>query len=84
MIRNLIKENHKKIKTQLSLEDIDLPEPSLTETDDDAAADTEECLQLCLQKLSADKREMILGYYAKEKQAKIDHRNELARKFGKN
>jgi len=79
---NLIKENHKKIKTQLSLEDIDLPEPSLIETDDDTMADMEECLQLCLQKLSADKRELILAYYAKEKQAKIDHRNELAQKFG--
>jgi len=79
---NLIKENHKKIKSQLSLEDIDLPELPLTETEDDAVADIEECLQLCLQKLDIKKRELILAYYAKEKQAKIDHRNELAQKFG--
>jgi len=78
---NLIKENHKKIKTQLSLEDIDLPEPRITEREDETAADIEECLQLCLQTLGAGKRELILGYYAKEKQAKIDHRNELAQKF---
>jgi len=79
---NLIKENHKKIKSQLSLEDIDLPELPLAKTEDETAVDMEECLQLCLEKLSADKRELILGYYAKEKQAKIDHRNELAQKFG--
>ena len=79
---NLIKENHKKIKTQLSLEDIDLPEPRIPENEDETAADIEECLQLCLQTLAAHKRELILGYYAKEKQAKIDHRNELAQKVG--
>src|ERR1041384_6539268 len=58
---NLIKENHKNIKNQLSLEDIDLPELPLSETEDETAADMEECLQLCLEKLSADKRELILG-----------------------
>jgi len=79
---NLIKENHKKIKTQLSIDDIDLPEPPITETEDEAAAHIEECLQLCLHKLSPHKRELIISYYAKEKQAKIDHRNELAQKFG--
>ena len=78
---NLIKENHKKIKTQLPVEDIDLAGPSISETEDELAAYIEECLQLCLQKLGADKRELILSYYAKEKQAKIDHRNELAQKF---
>lgn len=79
---NLIKENHKKIKTQLPVEGIDLAGPPIAETEDDIAAGIEECLQLCLQKLGDDKRELILGYYAKEKQAKIDHRNELAQKFG--
>jgi RNA polymerase sigma factor (sigma-70 family) len=75
---NLIKENHKKIKTQLSLEDLDLPEPQIIDVDDDIAVAMEDCLQLCLQKLDAEKRELIIAYYAKEKQAKIDHRNELA------
>ena len=78
---NLIKENNKKIKSQLSLEGIDLPVPTLTETEDETA-EMEECLRQCLQKLGSDKRELILGYYAKEKQAKIDHRNQLAQKSG--
>jgi len=42
----------------------------------------EECLHSCLLKLSADKRELILNYYAKEKQAKIEHRTEMARQLG--
>jgi len=79
---NLIKENHKKAKSQLPLDGIDLPEPAVTETDDETAAAIEECLHQCLQKLSTEKRELILAYYAKEKQAKIDSRNELAQKFG--
>jgi RNA polymerase sigma factor (sigma-70 family) len=78
---NLIKENHKKVKSQLPLDDIDLPEPPVIETEDDTA-DIEECLQYCLKKLPNEKRELIVGYYAKEKQAKIDYRNELAQKFG--
>ena len=77
---NLVKENFKKIKTQIAFEDADLTKQiSQTESAD---AEVEECLQVCLQELSADKRELILAYYAKEKQAKIDHRRELAQQFG--
>jgi len=79
---NLIKENHKKIKAQLSLEDIDPPDLPIIEPEDETAAEVDECLQQCLQELDADKRALILSYYAKEKQAKIDHRYELAQKFG--
>jgi DNA-directed RNA polymerase specialized sigma24 family protein len=45
-------------------------------------ADIEECLQSCLRKLDNEKRKLILAYYAKEKQAKIDYRHELAQRFG--
>ena len=41
-----------------------------------------ECLRSCLQALSVENRELILGYYAKEKQAKIDRRSELAQQLG--
>ena len=36
------------------------------------------CLDECLQRLSTEDRELIVQYYAEEKQAKIDHRKELA------
>lgn len=78
---NLIKEQLKKIKTHVSLEGVDLPRQPITEIEDETA-DVEECLQSCLQELSRDNRELILAYYAKEKQAKIDHRSELADSFG--
>lgn len=77
---NLIKENFRKIKTQVSLEDVDLQQQA-TGTKEETAR-LEECLQSCLQELSTEKRELILAYYAKEKQAKIDHRSELAQRFG--
>jgi RNA polymerase sigma factor (sigma-70 family) len=77
---NLVKEDLKRVKTQVSLEGVDLPEPITNERVE--AEDIEECLQSCLQKLTAENRELILGYYAKEKQAKIDHRSELAQRFG--
>lgn len=78
--RNLIKEVPKKTKMQVSLEDSDLPSnaPEVEETENMR----EECLHSCLQKLSAEKRELILNYYAKEKQAKIEHRTEMARQLG--
>lgn len=78
---NLIKETLKKIKTYVSLEGIDLPKPRASAIEADTA-ELEDCLQSCLQKLSAEKRELIMAYYAKEKQAKIDHRLELARSLG--
>ena len=80
--RNLIKEAPKKIKTQVSLDDTDLPANSESELERETAQMREDCLQQCLQKLSSEKRELILNYYAKEKQAKIDHRTELAQQFG--
>jgi RNA polymerase sigma factor (sigma-70 family) len=78
----LIKEDLKRTKTQVSLEELELREPTTTESDEDDAEDMEECLRSCLQKLSAENRKLIVDYYAKEKQAKIDHRIELAQQFG--
>lgn len=79
--RNLIKENPKRVKKQVSLEETDLPAPEVA-VEDESASMREECLHLCLRELSAEKRVMILGYYAEEKQAKIDHRTEMARQLG--
>ena len=79
---NLVKEDLKRAKTQVSLEEPELPEPTTIESDEDETEDIEECLRSCLQKLSAENRKLIVDYYAKEKQAKIDHRSELAQQFG--
>jgi RNA polymerase sigma factor (sigma-70 family) len=79
---NVAKEALKKTKTQVSLGGVDLADPRAADDKEERAEERDECLQLCLQKLSAENRKLILSYYAKEKQAKIDHRSELAQRFG--
>jgi RNA polymerase sigma factor (sigma-70 family) len=73
--RNVIREQLKKVKAHASLDNVELAVPEIEEESADVR---EECLHSCLQKLSAENRELILNYYAKEKQAKIDHRAALA------
>jgi RNA polymerase sigma factor (sigma-70 family) len=76
---NLIKETFKKIATHVSLEEVDLPNQPETNSDGEDIAD---CLQRCLRTLNCERRDLILTYYAKDKQAKIDHRQELAQRLG--
>ena len=78
---NLVKEDLKKAKTRVSLEGVDPPEQKTTETAEESA-DIEDCLQSCLKNLSTENRKLIVSYYAKEKQAKIDNRSELAQQLG--
>lgn len=79
--RNLIKESPKRIKKHVSLEDTDLPALEAA-VEDESARMCEDCLNSCLQQLKPEKKDLILRYYAKEKQAKIDHRTEMARQLG--
>lgn len=80
--RNLLKEVPKKVKTHVALDDVDLPASQPSEIEEETADMREECLHSCLQELDGERRELILAYYAKEKQAKIDHRTEIARQLG--
>lgn len=80
--RNLIKEDQKKAKSYISIDDVDVPAeaPQLIDDEDDDLR--EECLRDCLKELTRDKRELILAYYAKEKQPKIEDRARLAQQIG--
>ncbi len=80
--RNLIKEIPKKIKTQISLQGTEPASDPRREAKQETANMREDCLRSCLQKLSKEKRELILAYYARDKQAKIDHRTEMAQRLG--
>lgn len=82
--RNLIKEELKKVKTQTSLDDFEAPANTVDETEQETAEMREDCLRSCLKKLSAEKRKLILGYYSKEKQEKIELRARLAKQLGTN
>jgi RNA polymerase sigma factor (sigma-70 family) len=80
--RNLGKEYPKTTKSHVSIDDIDpaggpRPDDEVEEPDHE-----EECLHLCLDKLSSENRALILEYYAKERQKKIDQRKEMAERLG--
>lgn len=80
---NLIKENLKNFKTYVPLDEValSLRQTAITENEEEELV-REECLQSCLQQLDSDKRELIKAYYAKQKQAKIEHRSKLAEDLG--
>jgi RNA polymerase sigma factor (sigma-70 family) len=80
--KNLIREYQKKVKSFVSLDDAELPANAPEQVEEESADMREECLYGCLQKLTSEKRELILAYYAQEKQAKIDHRIEMCRSLG--
>lgn len=40
-----------------------------------------QCLEKCLQKLSAEDRNLVIGYYQSEKTAKIDQRKQIAERL---
>jgi len=80
--RNLIKEVPKKVKAQVSLQGTEPASNPLIDVEQETAMIREDCLRFCLQKLSEDKRELIVAYYARDKQAKIDHRTEMAQRLG--
>ena len=55
-----------------------------TQTDeaDDGLRRRRECLKKCLGELDPEERELIVAYYQKSKQAKIDYRKALAQQLG--
>lgn len=55
------------------------PPPAADEEDDERDY---ECLEECISRLPASSRELVLEYYAEEKQAKIDRRKQLAQRLG--
>jgi RNA polymerase sigma factor (sigma-70 family) len=79
---NLIKEYFKKVKSYVPIEKIDLAEDPSQEQVEETPERRKECLSKCLRKLPKEKRDLILSYYAKEKQAKIIHRAEMGRQLG--
>lgn len=61
------------------LEDLSQVPDTARPKDVDALQD---CFEACLGQLPGDARALVLGYYSGERQAKIDHRQQLARSAG--
>lgn len=57
------------------------PAEGVEDDGEDAARRLRECLAACLQELPAADRRLVLDYYEKSKQAKIDFRKVLARQL---
>jgi RNA polymerase sigma factor (sigma-70 family) len=81
--RNVVKESTKKIRAHVSFDDATLRSRTQIQLDEEeeSAAARESCLESCLKELSSDQRQLILAYYAMEKQAKIDHRAGIAKQL---
>ncbi len=58
------------------------PPPPLSAGEDEEEEREYSCLEECLRQLTAESRDLVLGYYQEEKQAKIDQRKSLAERLG--
>jgi len=79
---NLIKEYRKTVRSYVSLDEVEIAEGPPTKVEEETAEAREECLRTCLLKLTVEKRDLLIAYYAKEKRAKIDQRAEMAQRLG--
>jgi DNA-directed RNA polymerase specialized sigma24 family protein len=74
---NIFRESLKKGK----IPTIGMPAPAPF-TERDHKERLRDCLEKCMIQLSAADRDLVLSYYQQEKQAKIDHRKDLAARLG--
>lgn len=72
----------KKLPVQIEALTTTISNPVVERAEDENLELEYECFCACLQKLDQATRELILAYYLEEKQAKIDHRKELAKELG--
>lgn len=56
--------------------------PTPTATYDEDIEKEFECLERCMQELTAENQKLVIEYYQDERQAKIDHRKRLANQLG--
>jgi RNA polymerase sigma factor (sigma-70 family) len=75
---NLYLEYASKRRTRAELPP-ELPQQPEPDPDEDREYD---CLERCVQQLNPANRDLVLRYYQEDKQAKIDHRKELADEIG--
>jgi DNA-directed RNA polymerase specialized sigma24 family protein len=76
--RNLIREYQNSRTVLVALEDVDMTNASVEDDTDDEVEQVDACLRKCLEILGSSDRELVLTYYQKDGQAKIDQRRALA------
>lgn len=80
--RNLIREYQHNGTMMVALDDADPRDSSVVDDTDDEVEETDACLGKCLDTLGSRDRELVLAYYQKDGQEKIDLRRELAQDRG--
>jgi len=58
------------------------PQPLASSTVSEEDERRYECLEQCIERLTAKNRELIMAYYKEDKQGKIDYRREMAERMG--
>lgn len=76
--RNLIREYQNSRTVFIALEDAGTTDTSIVDDTDDGIEEVDACLRMCLERLESKDRDLVLAYYQKDGQAKIDLRRELA------
>jgi len=80
--RKLIREDLHSRMSLVPLEDVDSANISVIDDTDDEIEQVDGCLRMCLDRLDSKERELVLAYYQRDGQAKIDLRRELAHDRG--
>ncbi len=80
--RNLIREYQHNRLSLVPLDEVDSTDISVVDDTDDDVEEVDACLRRCLERLELKDRELVLAYYQKDGQAKIDLRRELAQDRG--
>jgi DNA-directed RNA polymerase specialized sigma24 family protein len=72
---------HLETKNQAPTTELNVNHPALENKEDEETQAYYKCLEKCLQELSSDDRSLVIGYYQKEKSAKIDYRKQIAERL---
>jgi DNA-directed RNA polymerase specialized sigma24 family protein len=80
--KKLFYECGRRMKSHAPLNEVARLTVDASEVTEDASELEHECLGLCVGKLDAESRELIMVYYALEKRDKIEARKALAERFG--
>jgi DNA-directed RNA polymerase specialized sigma24 family protein len=76
--RNVFREDIRRRREQVSVDEIDLAAPETAADDDDGS---HSCLDRCLGELPSESRGLILDYFSEAKRAKIDLHKSMAARF---
>jgi DNA-directed RNA polymerase specialized sigma24 family protein len=76
------KKVHLEAQHQIQNEELEINRLSSKSIDEEESDIYIQCLEMCLEKLSVDERNLVIGYYQNERAGKIDDRKKIALRLG--